>query len=135
MFYPDDSFYQKGIEIFEFEDSDSHFDFTNLRFIKLYDTPEKIIGYISKHNAVIGLSATAEIPTVVGNYNLDYLRDYLENDFHSTPEDMKDRVKKQMFSLYEPYKDKGISLSTEVISTEYSESRSERYLQRIIWKQ
>lgn len=122
---PDDSFYQKGIEIFEFEDSDSHFDFTNLRFIKLYDTPEKIIGYISKHNAVIGLSATAEIPTVVGNYNLDYLRDYLENDFHSTPEDMKDRVKKQMFSLYEPYKDKGISLSTEVISTEYSESRSE----------
>ena len=36
-------------------DSDSHFDFTNLRFIKLYDTPEKIIGYISKHNAVIGL--------------------------------------------------------------------------------
>ena len=38
---------------------------------------------------------------------------------------MKDRVKKQMFSLYEPYKDKGISLSTEVISTEYSESRSE----------
>lgn len=122
---PDDSFYQKGIEIFEFEDSDSHFDFTNLRFIKLYDTPEKIIGYISKHNAVIGLSATAEIPTVVGNYNLDYLRNYLENDFHSTPEDMKDRVKKQMFRLYEPYKDKGISLSTEVISTEYSESRSE----------
>ena len=122
---PDDSFYQKGIEIFEFEDSDSHFDFTNLRFIKLYDTPEKIIGYISKHNAVIGLSATAEIPTVVGNYNLDYLRNYLENDFHSTPEDMKDRVKKQMFRLYEPYKDKGISLSTKVISTEYSESRSE----------
>lgn len=121
----DDSFYQKGIEIFEFEDSDSHFDFTNLRFIKLYDTPEKIIGYISKHNAVIGLSATAEIPTVVGNYNLDYLRNYLENDFHSTPEDMKDRVKKQMFRLYEPYKDKGISLSTKVISTEYSESRSE----------
>lgn len=30
---PDDSFYQKGIEIFEFEDSDSHFDFTNLSFI------------------------------------------------------------------------------------------------------
>lgn len=38
---------------------------------------------------------------------------------------MKDRVKKQMFRLYEPYKDKGISLSTKVISTEYSESRSE----------
>ncbi len=121
---PDDSFYQKGIEIFEFEDNDSHFDFTNLRFIKLYDTPEKIIGYISENNTVIGLSATAEIPTVIGNYNLDYLRNNLEDKFHMTPEDMKSRVIAYMTKLYEPYKDNRIKIHTEIINTEYNENES-----------
>lgn len=129
---PDNSFYQKGIEIFEFEDNDSHFDFTNLHFIKLYDTPEKILGYISKNNTVIGLSATAEISTVIGNYNLDYLRYNLENKFHSTPNDMKARVTSQMTKLYEPYKNNQIKIDTEIISTEYNENNSQDICSKLL---
>lgn len=129
---PDDSFYQKGIEIFEFEDNDSHFDFTNLHFIKLYDTPEKILGYISESNTVIGLSATAEIYTVIGNYNLDYLRYCLRDKFHYTPKDMRARVGEQMMKLYEPYKNNQITINTEVINTEYSESNAQEICRKLI---
>lgn len=37
----DRSFYQVGMEYYEFEDNDSHHDNTNLKFVKVYDTPEK----------------------------------------------------------------------------------------------
>ena len=38
----DASFYQVGMEYYEFEDSDSHHDNTNLNFVKVYDKPQKI---------------------------------------------------------------------------------------------
>lgn len=41
----DRSFYQVGMEYYEFEDNDSHHDNTNLKFVKVYDTPEKIMLY------------------------------------------------------------------------------------------
>ena len=34
----DRSFYQVGMEYYEFEDNDSHHDNTNLKFVKVYDT-------------------------------------------------------------------------------------------------
>lgn len=37
----DRSFYQVGMEYYEFEDNDSHHDNTNLKFVKVYDTPER----------------------------------------------------------------------------------------------
>lgn len=43
----DRSFYQVGMEYYEFEDNDSHHDNTNLKFVKVYDTPEKIMLYLA----------------------------------------------------------------------------------------
>ena len=70
----DRSFYQVGMEYYEFEDNDSHHDNTNLKFVKVYDTPEKIMLYLAGKATVFGISATAEVDTVVGNYDLRYLK-------------------------------------------------------------
>ena len=70
----DRSFYQVGMEYYEFEDNDSHHDNTNLKFVKVYDTPEKIMLYLTGKATVFGISATAEVDTVVGNYDLRYLK-------------------------------------------------------------
>ena len=59
-----------GMEIFEFEDSYEHNENTNLQFIKIYDTPEKIVKYVAEKATVFAVSATADINTVLGNYNL-----------------------------------------------------------------
>lgn len=45
----DRSFYQVGMEYYEFEDNDSHHDNTNLKFVKVYDTPEKIMLSVAFH--------------------------------------------------------------------------------------
>ena len=81
----DRSFYQVGMEYYEFEDNDSHHDNTNLKFVKVYDTPEKIMLYLAGKATVFGISATAEVDTVVGNYNLRYLKEQLKERYHKTP--------------------------------------------------
>lgn len=111
----DRSFYQVGMEYYEFEDNDSHYDSTNLKFIKMYDTPEKILLYLSKKALVFGISASAEFNTVVGNYDLGYLKRQLKENYHSTPEYLKEKVKKELEARWSAY-DKGeIKIHGEII--------------------
>lgn len=77
----DRSFYQVGMEYYEFEDNDSHHDNTNLKFVKVYDTPEKIMLYLAGKATVFGISATAEVDTVVGNYDLKYFKKQLKEGY------------------------------------------------------
>lgn len=60
--------------------NDSHHDNTNLKFVKVYDTPEKIMLYLAGKATVFGISATAEVDTVVGNYDLRYLKEQLKEE-------------------------------------------------------
>ena len=82
---PDMTFYNHGFKYFEFEDSDEHLNETSFNYINFFNTPEKIILYISKKAKVIGISATGSINTATGNYDLDYLRHKLRDDFKSIP--------------------------------------------------
>lgn len=116
---PEFSFYQNGIEIYEFEDSDSHNDNTNLNFVKVYDTPERLLIYLAKHCTVIGISATAEIPTVVGNYNLSYINECLESDFHKTPIEVKERIRTEINANRKQYENGNIKIHTEVVKNNY----------------
>lgn len=45
---PDMTFYNHGFKYFEFEDSDEHLNETSFNYINFFNTPEKIILYISK---------------------------------------------------------------------------------------
>ena len=116
---PHVSFYQDGMEIYEFEDNDSHNDSTAVNFIKVYDTPEKLLIYLAKQSQVIGISATAEIPTVVGNYHLHYVEEMLGNLFHATPQEVKERIRKEAEENSRPYRDGRISIRSEIISADY----------------
>ena len=88
----DRSFYQLGMEYYGFEDSDSHYDNTNLKFVKVYDTPEKIMLYLANKAIIFGISATAEIGTVVGNYDLYYLKEQLKEKYHNKPQYLKEKT-------------------------------------------
>lgn len=79
---PDLSFYETGFRFFEFIDDQHHHSKTNLQYFQISNTPEKVLLYLCKKTKVIGLSATAAIPTVTGNYDLSYLRAQLKNRYH-----------------------------------------------------
>lgn len=112
---PDNSFYQQGIEIFELEDQDAHHDTTSLRLVAIYDTPEKILIYLAEKATVVGVSATAEVPSVVGNYDLIYLHDKLEDNFHPTSERKKEQIRSEMQEAREAYEDGRVNIHAEVI--------------------
>ena len=116
---PHVSFYQDGMEIYEFEDNDAHNDSTAVNFIKVYDTPEKLLIYLAKQSQVIGVSATAEIPTVVGNYHLRYVEEMLGSLFHTTPQIVKERIRKKVKENSRAYHDGRISIQSEIISADY----------------
>lgn len=115
---PDNSFYQQGMEIFEFEDQDSHHDSTNLRLVAVYDTPEKILTYLSEKASVIGISATAEIPSVVGNYDLGYLKEKLGDQFHLTSKDTKTKIAAQLKKGWKAYDDGLVRIHAEMVKNE-----------------
>ena len=123
----DRSFYQVGMEYYEFEDNDSHHDNTNLKFVKVYDTPEKIMLYLAGKATVFGISATAEVDTVVGNYDLRYLKEQLKERFHKTPGYLKDKTRTALEKRWSAYADGEINVHREVISSNIQGFNAEDY--------
>ncbi len=114
----DRSFYQAGMEYYEFEDNDSHHDSTNIKIVKVYDTPEKIMLYLAEKATVFGISATAEIDTVIGNYDLGYLKEQLKECFHRTPHDLKEKIRIALEKRWSAYTDGDIEVHGEIIASD-----------------
>lgn len=75
------SFYEKGYRYYGFEDRDQHDTQSKIYVAALEQTPETWLADWATHNLVVGISATAKIETVVGNYDLTYLRQRLGERF------------------------------------------------------
>ena len=115
---PDISFYSEGFRLLDLVDDDSHNESTEMRIFKLGETPEKIIAYLAQSATVIGISATAEIPTVIGNYDLDYLKDVLGKAYHPTPGWLKEKMAAELACKWKAYMDGRIRLEASVIPME-----------------
>lgn len=75
------SFYENGFRYFSFEDSSLHDMKSKIMQVAFDTTPEKILLKLCNSAKVIGISATATIPSVIGNYDLDYIKAKLANRF------------------------------------------------------
>ena len=65
-------FYNEGFRYYDFIESCDHDFQSRILLDSFQDTPEKLIIQLSKKAKVIGISATATIKTVTGNYDIDY---------------------------------------------------------------
>lgn len=79
--YKNVNFYEEGFQWYEFIDSNDHVHETKIRVIQMNELPERALVQLCDRALVIGLSATASIPTVIGNYDLDYLRNELGENY------------------------------------------------------
>lgn len=116
-------FYEFGMEYYSLEDHDSHNNYTDLNLVRITDTPEKILVYLSEIATVIGMSATAEMPTVIGNYDLEYLKSKLKDKFHLTNKFLKDNIRNNLKVKWESYRNGEITLNGKIIkeTLEYKE--------------
>ncbi len=64
----------EGLSVFSLTDADSHDLRTNITAAFLQMTPERYLLAVLNQAKVLGLSATATMPSVLDNYDLDYLK-------------------------------------------------------------
>lgn len=77
----DFSFYENGFRYYDFVDDDLHQSKTKTFIYNFQNTPEKFILKLAEKSKVIGISATALIKTVTGNYDIRYFKRQLGNNF------------------------------------------------------
>ena len=99
----DRSVYEHGFRYYFFENDNSHDMQTKIMMSDFRDTPEKILVNICERAKVIGISATATIPTVIGNFDIDYLRLRLHDKFYHLPQEEYKRLEQDFINKQSGY--------------------------------
>lgn len=131
---PDMSFYNTGFKYFEFEDSDNHLNETSFNYVDVYDTPEKIIVYLSSKAKVIGISATGTIKTVTGNYDLNYFENKLKDNFVNIPQEVYRRIEAELEGTWVAYNSEEIKINTSIVNHNKGHLSIEKRLKEIFEK-
>ena len=97
--FRDLSFYNNGFEFFYLKEKNT--EHTSISMISLKETPEKLMLFIIQNATVVGLSATAEIKTVLSNFDLEYLKEHAIVKY--TPKEVTERIRKEMNAMWMNY--------------------------------
>ncbi len=99
------SVYEKGFRYYQIIDNENHDTMSKLNYVAFNDSPEKFLCKLINRAKVVGISATATLPTVLANYDIGYIkRRYKDLVVELRVED-KQRLKDQ-FDLYIEHYDK-----------------------------
>ncbi len=109
----DTDFYMNGFRYYDFKDDISHNESTAMAMCYLDNTPEKFMLSLASKARVVGLSATASIETVTGNYNIEYLKDRLGTNFYTVSDQDQENIRKYIHSRLS--KNNNISVKREGI--------------------
>ncbi|WP_270566897.1 hypothetical protein [Clostridium beijerinckii] len=112
---PDMSFYNNGFKYFEFADSDEHLSQTIFNYVQILDTPEKILLYLCSKSKVIGISATATLPTVTGNFDMKYLANSLGASYITASKDIYKKINQDLEKRWSAYSSGLVKVNVEVV--------------------
>ncbi len=113
------SFYEKGFRYYAFEDDYAHDMQSKIMMYSFQITPEKLLLRFCEKAQVLGISATATIPSSIGNYDIEYLAEKLQDKYITITPDEKERLKTAFNQSVEGY-DK-VHIHTQLIGgTTYS---------------
>lgn len=84
--------YENGFRYYDFEDSPDHNTQSGVLLFDFPSSPERILLKVCERARVIGISATATLDTVVGNFDIEYLQKMLGNDFHVVSDEQKHKL-------------------------------------------
>lgn len=101
--YFDCSVYNRGFRYYDFIDDPNHSMRSEIQLFDFQDSPERILLHLSEKAKVIGISATATLDTVIGNYDLEYLQRMLQDKFDVMPESDKRRLQESFQTFVANY--------------------------------
>ena len=88
----DSTFYQMGFRYFDFINDAKDDMQSEIYMTSMQNTPEKFLLLVLERAKVIGISATATIDTVLGNFDLEYIRSNIGSTFYRPPQQDLDRM-------------------------------------------
>ena len=101
--YGEASLYQRPPKFFVFEDSQEHIDRTYILMCAMDDTPESFLVRIAQGSRIIGMSATAGIEGVIGNFDAGFLRDVLGQNMTGPTKEESDGIREMLAERNRPY--------------------------------
>ncbi len=110
------SFYENGMRYYSFEDKREHDKESSIIMAAFQNTPEKLLIKMCEKAKVIGISATATIPSVVGNFDIDYLKGRMGDAFHVIDKQNLKRLRSEFDEQQKGYE--RINIVSSVISSE-----------------
>ncbi len=120
-------FYSRGLRYYAFID-DSQNDLQSVvMMFGFNNTPEKILLNTCERAKVVGISATATIPSAIGNFNLDYLKEQLCSNFQEMSKE--DRIRLQIDFNQSQFGYKDVKIHTELLGKDVCNQYDEK-----IWK-
>lgn len=102
--------YDKGFRYYAFEDSPEHAMESRIIMYAFQNTPEKYLLRFCEKAKVIGISATASIPSVIGNYDLDYLGSKMNGLLHYIDKNDQQRLKIEFDHAQKGYNNVSINI-------------------------
>lgn len=110
------SFYENGFRYYAFEDEARHDLHSVIMMYSFQNTPEKMLLKFCDKAKVIGISATASVDTVIGNYDLRYLKLKMQNAFFIVSVEDKERMKNEFRKSTKGYEN--VKIHTQFIGAE-----------------
>lgn len=109
------SFYENGFRYYAFENNAEHDMQSQIMMYSFQTTPEKTLLRFCEKAKVIGISATATVPSVIGNYDIEYLKNKMQKVFVEVSDDEKKRLADSFNDNQAGYKD--VSIQAELLGT------------------
>ena len=106
----DMTFYDKGFRYYAFEDSPEHAMESRIIMYAFQNTPEKYLLRVCEKAKVVGISATATIASVIGNYDLEYLNSKMNGLLHYIGKEELKRLKKEFENAQKGYENVKINV-------------------------
>lgn len=113
------SFYENGFRYYAFEDDYAHDMQSKIMMYSFQVTPEKILLRFCEKAKVIGVSATASVSTVVGNFDYKYLSAKMQTRYNVIKESDRCRLKTEFEKSISGYRD--ISVNVQLLGEVYHE--------------
>lgn len=110
-------FFARGLRYYAFIDDVSNDLQSVVMMYAFNNTPEKILLNTCERAKVVGISATATIPSAIGNFNLSYLEEQLGDCFQRISVEDRNRLRAKFKSQQKGYDDK-VKIHAELLGKE-----------------
>lgn len=122
-----------GMQLFSLTDSDVHLNRTEIGAAFIYTTPEQFLLKLARSNRVLGLSATADLETVISNFDFKYIQQQLGAAFIKGTELVPAATKEDM-DVSSRCREQGVQVNVINVIPDPDQLDDIRVMQKLILK-